>query len=88
MSARSGTAGSLVRSGTRNSWAPPMPACIVNASDNVVEPPGLMVVCPTTARGGQHPLRTLTSGTSTSLKRPSPAFVRVKTARAGASNRR
>lgn len=44
MSRRSGAAGSLVRRGTRNSWGPPIPSCIVNASDNVVEPPGLMVV--------------------------------------------
>lgn len=88
MRGRSGAAGSLVRSGTRNSWAPPIPACIVNSSHNAVELPGLMVVCPTTALGGQQPLRTLTGGTSVRRRRPSPALVRVNTARAGASKGR
>jgi hypothetical protein len=40
MSGRSGAAGSLVLSGTRNSWAPPIPACIVKSSVSVVERPG------------------------------------------------
>jgi hypothetical protein len=44
MSGRSGAAGSLLRSDIRNSWAPPIPSCIVKASDNVVDLPGLMVV--------------------------------------------
>ena len=44
MSCRSGAAGSFVRSGTKNSWAPPIPACIVNPSESVVELPGLMVI--------------------------------------------
>jgi hypothetical protein len=44
MSWRSGTAGSLVLSGIRNVCGPPIPACIVNESDSVVDCPGLMVV--------------------------------------------
>lgn len=44
MSGRSGAAGSLVRIGTRNSWTPPIPACIVKSSVSVVERPARMVV--------------------------------------------
>jgi len=84
---RSGVAGSFVRSGTTNSWAPPMPSCIVKASVSVVEPPGRMVVCPTTASGGQHPLTTSTRGTPTIRSTPSPVLANMKTARTGASNR-
>lgn len=86
MSLRSGAAGSFVRSGTMNSWAPPIPSCIVKASVSVVEPPGRMVVCPTTAAGGQHPLTTSTRGTPTSRSTPSPVLANVNTARTGASN--
>jgi len=43
MSGRS-PAGSFVLSGTRNSWAPPISACIVNSSVSVVERPGRIVV--------------------------------------------
>jgi len=43
MSGRS-PAGSFVLSGTRNSWAPPIPACIVKSRVSVVERPGRMVV--------------------------------------------
>lgn len=44
MSCRWGATGSFVRKGTRNSWAPPIPTCIVKASVSLVELPGLMVV--------------------------------------------
>ena len=77
-----------MRSGAWNSWAPPIPACIVNCIDSVVDPPGLMVVCPPTASGGQHPTTALTRGTSAILSVPVPALVRVKTTRAGVSNGR
>jgi hypothetical protein len=84
ISRRSGVVGSLVRSGATNSWAPPIPACIVNSMDRVVDSPGLMVVCPTTASGGQHPLTALTRGTPASLRVPLPLLVKLKATRAGA----
>lgn len=40
----SGVAGSFVLSGTRNSWGPPIPSCIVNPIDSVVDSRGLKVV--------------------------------------------
>ena len=79
---------SLVLTGTQNSWYPPIPACIVNPSVRVVEPPGLMVVCPTTAAGGQQPALRTTRGASVRRREPSPALLSVKTTRAGVSNRR
>ena len=83
----SGLVRSLVLTGTQNSWYPPIPACIMNSSVSVVEPPGLMVVCPTTAAGGQQPALRTTRGASVRRREPSPALLSVKTTRAGVSNR-
>ena len=44
MRRRSRAAWSFVRSGTTNSWAPPIPACIMKSRVSVVELPGRMVV--------------------------------------------
>jgi hypothetical protein len=65
-----------------------MPGCIVNSSVTVVDRPGLMVVCPTTASGGQQPAMTLTGGDSVRRNGASPVFVSVNTTRAGVSKRR
>ena len=58
----SGFAGSLVRTWTRKSWGPSMPSCIINSRVTAVSSPGWSVVEPTTARGGQQPSTTFTSG--------------------------
>lgn len=87
ISSRSGVAGSFVRNGTRKSWTPPIPGCIMNSSVRVVVEAGAMVVCPTTASGGQQPATTRTRGVSVSCNDVSPAFVSVNTTRAGVSKR-
>ena len=40
----SGVAGSFVLSGTRNSWGPPIPSCMVNSIESVVDSRGFKVV--------------------------------------------
>ena len=80
MSWRWGATGSLVRTTTKNSCGPPMPACMVKIMLSVVDCPGWMVVEPTTASGGQHPFSALTGETSTIRSGTSPALVRVNTA--------
>jgi len=76
-----------VCSGTQNSWYPPIPGCIVKASETVVAWPGWMVVGPTTASGGQQPAAALTCGTCDRRSGRSPTLVSVKVTRAGVSNR-
>jgi len=87
MNVCSGLVRSLVLTGTQNSWYPPIPACIMNSSVSVVELPGLMVVCPTTASGCQQPALRTTRGASVRRRVPSPALLSVNTTRAGVSNR-
>ena len=44
LSTRTGAVASLLRSGSLNSWGPPMPGCMVNRIDTEVEAPGARVV--------------------------------------------
>ncbi len=47
---------------TKSKWCgPPMPWCIENETEMVVDPPGWTVVEPTTALGGQQPAIVSTS---------------------------
>jgi hypothetical protein len=59
----------------------------MNSSRRLVAEPALMVVCPTTASGGQQPAMTATRGVSVKRNGASPAFVSMNTTRAGVSNR-
>lgn len=62
-----GSAGSLVRRWTRNWWGPSMPVCIMYSRTISVVSPGLSVVEPTTALGGQQPSTTSTWGSSSTV---------------------
>jgi hypothetical protein len=86
VSSFSGSTGSLVRKWTRNSCSPPMPSCIWNLRITDSSPPGWIVVELTTARGGQQPRMSSTSGSPRICSGSSPMLLTWKTVRIEVSN--